>query len=169
MRSEIYLYAGITATFASAARLTRYRPRPPTFKAMSASRPGAGLVGAIYAGKPGTNHRRWTSMRFRAENSQQIIGDKIFLISDAVTESCMALRFRFVGDRYVDGTVRWPARAHMWQAVQNVLQYADRAGRGFAHGHLPATAVGGLSLGRTRWYAAEFMVFEEVEGEVRLL
>jgi N-acetylglucosamine-6-phosphate deacetylase len=52
--------------------------------------------------------------------------DKLFLISDAVTDSETGdYRFRFADDRYVDanGTLAGSALT-MWQAVQNAIRLA---------------------------------------------
>lgn len=181
LRSDIYLSAGHSnATFAEAQRGFDKGIGRAThlFNAMSAFQGRApGLVGAIYAAKPWTSiiadgiHCDFQSLKI----SQQILGDKLFLISDAVTETRHGdYRFRFAGDRYVDGAGTLAGSSlTMWQAVKNVVQYGgialDEALR--MASTYPATVIGeGYRLGRIAvGYAAEFIVFEGVEGEVRLL
>lgn len=128
-----------------------------------------GLVGAAFARKPWTSiiadgiHCDFNSLKI----SKELLGDKLFLISDAVTESLMGdYRFRFSGDRYVDesGTLAGSALT-MWQAVKNVVQFADipleEALR--MASIYPAQVVGeGHRLGKIApGYAAHFVVFDE--------
>ena len=181
LRSNIYLSAGHSnATFAEArhgfdkgiGRVTHL------FNAMSAFQGRApGLIGATYDWQPWTSiiadgiHCDFQSLKI----SKQILGDKLFLISDAVTESLRGdYRFRFAGDRYVDeaGTLAGSSLT-MWQAVQNVVQYCgiELAEALRMASTYPATVIGeGYRLGRIApGYAAEFIRFEEVDGEVALL
>lgn len=99
------------------------------FNAMSAFQGRApGLVGATYAHKPWASiiadgiHCDYNSLKI----SKEILGDRLFLISDAVTESLAGdYRFRFAGDRYVDeaGTLAGSSLT-MWQAVRNAVRHA---------------------------------------------
>lgn len=181
LRSTIHLSAGHSnATFAEAQRgFDRGIGRVThLFNAMSAFQGRApGLVGATYARKPWTSiiadgiHCDFQSLKI----SKQILGDKLFLISDAVTESLTGdYRFRFAGDRYVDeaGTLAGSSLT-MWQAVQNVVKYCDieLAEALRMASTYPAVVTGeGHRLGRIApGYAAELIAFDEVEGEVTFL
>ena len=99
------------------------------FNAMSQMQSRApGLVGATYLHKP------WTSIiadgihcDYNCLNiSKQLLGERLFLISDAVTDSQTGdYRFHFAGDRYTDDAgVLAGSSLTMWQAVQNAVQYA---------------------------------------------
>ncbi len=139
------------------------------FNAMSAFQGRApGLVGATYARVPWTSiiadgiHCDYHSLKI----SKKILGDKLFLITDAVTESLLGdYRFRFSGDRYVDenGTLAGSALT-MWQAVQNVVHFADipldEALR--MASTYPAAVLGeGHRLGKIApGYAAKLVVFD---------
>lgn len=99
------------------------------FNAMSQFQSRApGMVGAVYTAKP------WASIiadgihcDFAAlAVSKAVLGDKLFLITDAVTQSEQGdYRFQFKGDRYVDasGTLAGSSLT-MWQAVRNCVQQA---------------------------------------------
>ena len=99
------------------------------FNAMSPFQGRApGVVGAIYDTAPFASiiadgvHCDFASVRI----SHKLLGDKLFLITDAVTESDRGdYRFRFAGDRYVDadGILSGSSLA-MWQAVRNCTQKA---------------------------------------------
>lgn len=74
-----------------------------------------GLVGATFVQKPWTSiiadgiHCDFNSLKI----SKELLGARLFLISDAVTESLTGdYRFRFSGDRYVDetGTLGFPCK-----------------------------------------------------------
>ena len=128
-----------------------------------------GLVGATYARKPWTSiiadgiHCDYNALKI----SKEILRERLFLISDAVTESLKGdYRFRFSGDRYVDeaGTLAGSALS-MWQAVKNVVQFA---GIPIAEalrmaGTYPATVAGeGHRLGRIApGYEAHFVIFDD--------
>ncbi len=132
LKSGIHLSAGHSnATFAEAmhgfdkgiGRVTHL------FNAMSAMQSRApGLVGATYVHKPWTSiiadgvHCDYNCLKI----SKELLGDKLFLITDAVTESLTGdYRFRFAGDRYIDdaGTLAGSSLS-MWQAVRNAVQHA---------------------------------------------
>lgn len=119
------------------------------FNAMSALQGREpGLVGATFNRKPWTSiiadgiHCDFNSLKI----SKELLRDKLFLISDAVTESLRGdYRFRFSGDRYVDEAgVLAGSALNMWQAVKNVVQHAgiplDEALR--MAGTYPAQVVG---------------------------
>jgi N-acetylglucosamine-6-phosphate deacetylase len=99
------------------------------FNAMSPFQGRApGMVGAIYDAAPFASiiadgvHCDFASVRI----SHKLLGNKLFLITDAVTESDRGdYRFRFAGDRYVDadGTLSGSSLT-MWQAVRNCTQKA---------------------------------------------
>ena len=128
-----------------------------------------GMVGAIYDRKPWTSiiadgiHCDYNALKI----SKEILGEKLFLISDAVTESLSGdYRFRFKVDRYVDeaGTLAGSALT-MWQAVKNTVRHAhiplEEALR--MASTYPAQVVGeGHRLGKIApGYAAHFVVFDE--------
>ncbi len=128
-----------------------------------------GLVGAAFARKPWTSiiadgiHCDFNSLKI----SKELLRDKLFLISDAVTESLMGdYRFRFSGDRYVDESgVLAGSALTMWQAVKNVVQFADiplEEALRMASTY-PAQVVGeGHRLGKIApGYEAHFVVFDE--------
>lgn len=85
-----------------------------------------GMVGAILDARPYTSiivdgvHADFVAVRI----AKQILQEKLFLITDAVTESQVG-RYRFFskGDRFVDadGTLSGSALT-MWKAVQNTVQ-----------------------------------------------
>lgn len=88
-----------------------------------------GMVGAIFDRKPWTSiiadgiHCDYNALKI----SKDILEEKLFLISDAVTESLSGdYRFRFATDRYVDeaGVLAGSALS-MWQAVKNCVQHAN--------------------------------------------
>ncbi len=128
-----------------------------------------GLVGAAYDRKPWTSiiadgiHCDFNALKI----SKELLGEKLFLISDAVTESLMGdYRFRFAGDRYVDESgVLAGSALSMWDAVKNTVQYAgvplDEALRMAAT--YPARVIGeGQRLGKIApGYEAHFVVFNE--------
>lgn len=128
-----------------------------------------GLVGAAYDRKPWTSiiadgiHCDFNALKI----SKELLGEKLFLISDAVTESLMGdYRFRFAGDRYVDESgVLAGSALSMWEAVKNTVQYAgvplDEALRMAAT--YPARVIGeGQRLGKIApGYEAHFVVFNE--------
>lgn len=99
------------------------------FNAMSPLQSRApGMVGAVYTAKPWASiiadgiHCDFAALRI----SKELLGEKLFLITDAVTPSNLGdYRFRFSGDRYVDesGTLAGSSLT-MWQAVRNVVDYA---------------------------------------------
>jgi N-acetylglucosamine-6-phosphate deacetylase len=102
------------------------------FNAMSAFQGREpGLVGAVFARKPWTSiiadgvHCDYNSLKI----SKEILQNRLFLISDAVTESLSGdYRFRFAGDRYVDESgVLAGSSLSMWQAVTNAVRHADIA------------------------------------------
>lgn len=148
------------------------------FNAMSAFQSREpGLVGAAFDRKPWTSiiadgiHCDFNSLKI----SKELLRDKLFLISDAVTESLMGdYRFRFSGDRYVDeaGVLAGSALS-MWQAVKNVVQYTgvplEEALR--MAGTYPAQVVGeGRRLGKIApGYEAHFIVFTKAMELVRVI
>lgn len=99
------------------------------FNAMSAFQSREpGLVGATYDRMPWASiiadgiHCDYNALKI----SKKILGNKLWLITDAVTESTTGdYQFRFTGDRFVntDGTLSGSALT-MWQAVQNVVAHA---------------------------------------------
>lgn len=99
------------------------------FNAMSPFQSRApGLVGATYMHKPWASiiadgiHCDYNCLKI----TKELLGEKLFLISDAVTESRSGdYRFHFAGDRYTDesGTLAGSAIS-MWQAVNNTVKYA---------------------------------------------
>jgi N-acetylglucosamine-6-phosphate deacetylase len=99
------------------------------FNAMSAFQSREpGMVGAIYDAKPWASviadgvHCDYNALKI----SKEILKEKLFLITDAVTESRAGdYRFRFAGDRFVDdnGTLAGSSLS-MWQAVLNAFRYA---------------------------------------------
>lgn len=139
------------------------------FNAMSQMQGRApGLVGATYLHKPWASiiadgiHCDYHCLKI----SKELLGEKLFLISDAVTESLLGdYRFRFAGDRYTDeaGTLAGSSLT-MWQAVQNAVQYADipldEALR--MAGTYPAAVIGAAHrLGKiAEGYEAAMVVFE---------
>jgi N-acetylglucosamine-6-phosphate deacetylase len=88
-----------------------------------------GLVGAAFVQKPWASiiadgiHCDFNSLKI----SKKLLYDNLFLISDAVTESLAGdYRFRRSGDRYVDESgVLAGSALTMWQAVKNVVQFAE--------------------------------------------
>ncbi len=173
LQSGIHISAGHSnATFRQAARaLDRGIGRVThLFNAMSAFQSREpGLVGAAFDRKPWTSiiadgiHCDFNSLRI----AKAMLGEKLFLISDAVTESLLGdYRFRFSGDRYVDegGTLAGSALT-MWQGVKNVVEHAgiplDEALR--MAGTYPAQVIGeGHRLGKIApGYAAHLVMFEE--------
>lgn len=176
LASDILVSAGHSnATFAEAMRGFEMGINRVThlFNAMSAFQSRApGLVGATYEREPWASiiadgiHCDYHSLKI----SKKILGDRLFLITDAVTESLVGdYRFRFSGDRYVDenGTLAGSALT-MWQAVQNVVNYAgiplDEALR--MASTYPAEVVGeGHRLGKiAAGYAAKLVVFKPESG-----
>lgn len=181
LRSDMHVSAGHSnATFAEAQRGFAKGIGRVThlFNAMSAFQGRApGLVGATYVRKPWASiiadgvHCDFQSLAI----SKDILGDKLFLISDAVTESLTGdYRFRYAGDRYVDeaGTLAGSSLT-MWQAVQNVVQHCDIAldeALRMASTYPAVVAGEGHRLGRVApGYAAELIVFGGVGGEVKRL
>ncbi|MBK8191726.1 MAG: N-acetylglucosamine-6-phosphate deacetylase [Lewinellaceae bacterium] len=172
LRSGICLAAGHSnATFAEASRGFEKGIIRAThlFNAMSAFQGREpGLVGAIYTHKPWTSiiadgiHCDYNALKI----SKEILGDRLFLISDAVTESLEGdYRFRFAGDRYVDDAgVLAGSSLDMWQAVQNAVRHAgiDLAEALRMASGYPALVVGeGHRLGRIApGYEAHFAVFD---------
>lgn len=140
------------------------------FNAMSAFQGREpGLVGAAFDRKPWTSiiadgiHCDFNSLRI----SKELLREKLFLISDAVTESLTGdYRFHFSGDRYVDESgVLAGSALTMWQAVKNVVQFAGiplqealRMGSTY-----PALVINeGHRLGKIApGYAAHFVVFDD--------
>ena len=128
-----------------------------------------GMVGAIFDHKPWTSiiadgiHCDFNSLKI----SKELLREKLFLISDAVTESLMGdYRFRFSGDRYADESgVLAGSALTMWQAVKNVVQHAgiplEEALR--MASTYPAQIVGeGHRLGKIApGYEAHFVVFDQ--------
>ncbi|MCA0239116.1 MAG: N-acetylglucosamine-6-phosphate deacetylase [Bacteroidetes bacterium] len=142
------------------------------FNAMSQMQSRApGLVGATYLHKP------WTSIiadgihcDYNCLNiSKQLLGERLFLISDAVTDSKSGdYRFHFAGDRYTDDAgVLAGSSLTMWQAVKNAVQHAgiplDEALR--MASTYPAHVVGvGEKLGKIApGYEASMIVWRENE------
>jgi len=132
LNSGIILSAGHSnATHEQAVRAFRKGIDRAThlFNAMSPLQGRApGMVGAIYDAMPFTSiiadgvHCDFASVRV----SHKILGSKLFLITDAVTESDKGdYRFRFAGDRFVDadGTLAGSSLT-MWQAVRNCVEHA---------------------------------------------
>lgn len=132
LQSDIHIAAGHSnATFAQAmhgfekgiGRVTHL------FNAMSPLQSRApGLVGAAYVHKPWTSiiadgiHCDYNCLKI----SKELLGEKLFLISDAVTESRTGdYRFQFAGDRYTDesGTLAGSSLS-MWQAIRNAVEHA---------------------------------------------
>ena len=177
LRSGILIAAGHSnATFRQAVRGFDRGIQRVThlFNAMSAFQGREpGLVGAAYDRKPWTSiiadgiHIDYNSLKI----SKELLGDKLFLISDAVTERLTGdYRFRFAGDRYVDeaGVLAGSALT-MWDAVKNAVQYAriplEEALR-MASAY-PARVIGEeRRLGKIApGYEAHFVVFD---GEMNL-
>ena len=173
LQSDILIAAGHSnATFQQAVRSFDKGIERVThlFNAMSAFQGREpGLVGAVYDRKPWTSiiadgiHIDYNSLKI----SKELLGDKLFLISDAVTESLTGdYRFRFAGDRYVDeaGVLAGSALT-MWEAVKNAVQYAriplEEALR--MASTYPARAIGeDHRLGKIApGYEAHFVVFDE--------
>jgi N-acetylglucosamine-6-phosphate deacetylase len=140
------------------------------FNAMSPLQSRApGMVGAIYDQKPWTSviadgiHIDYNALKV----SKQILQHKLFLITDAVTESLLGdYRFRFSGDRFTDeqGTLAGSALT-MQQAIQNAVQYAgiDRAEALRMASTWPAAAAGlGDRLGKIApGYDAKMFLFQD--------
>lgn len=132
LQSDILLAAGHSnATFQEARRAFEKGIDRVThlFNAMSAFQSREpGLVGAAFDRKPWTSiiadgiHCDFNSLKI----SKELLREKLFLISDAVTESLIGdYRFRFSGDRYVDDSgVLAGSALTMWQAVKNAMQHA---------------------------------------------
>lgn len=147
------------------------------FNAMSAFQSREpGLVGATFLQKPWTSiiadgiHCDFNSLKI----SKSLLGEKLFLISDAVTESHQGdYRFQYAGDRFVnEAGVLAGSALTMWQAVKNVVQRADVAldeALRMASTY-PAQAIGqGHRLGKIApGYEARFVVFDE-ELELRMV
>jgi N-acetylglucosamine-6-phosphate deacetylase len=99
------------------------------FNAMSPLQSRApGLVGATYDRKPWASivadgiHSEFVCVKI----SKELLRDKLFLITDAVTESQTGdYQFHFAGDRYLNesGTLAGSALT-MWQAVKNIVMHA---------------------------------------------
>jgi N-acetylglucosamine-6-phosphate deacetylase len=139
------------------------------FNAMSAFQSREpGMVGAIYDAKPWASviadgvHCDYNALKI----SKEILKEKLFLITDAVTESRAGdYRFRFAGDRFVDdnGTLAGSSLS-MWQAVLNAVRHAgiplDEALRMAAL--YPAAAVGqDKRWGRLKpGYSASLLTFD---------
>jgi N-acetylglucosamine-6-phosphate deacetylase len=173
LQSDILLAAGHSnATFQEAQRGFDKGINRVThlFNAMSAFQSREpGLVGATFDRKPWTSiiadgiHCDYNSLKI----SKELLRKKLFLISDAVTESLFGdYRFRFSGDRYVNESgVLAGSALTMWQAVKNVVQYAniplEEALR--MASTYPAQVVGeGQRLGKIApGYEAHFVVFDE--------
>lgn len=180
LQSDILIAAGHSnATFQEARRGFEKGINRVThlFNAMSAFQSREpGLVGATFDRKPWTSiiadgiHCDYNSLKI----SKELLREKLFLISDAVTESLMGdYRFRFSGDRYVDESgVLAGSALTMWQAVKNAVQHAgiplDEALR--MASTYPAQVVGeGQRLGKIApGYEAHFVVFNAGMELVRL-
>ncbi len=132
LNSGIPVAAGHSnATFAQAARafdrgITRVTHLFNAMSAFQSREPG--LVGATYDRMPWASiiadgiHCDYNALKI----SKKILGNKLWLITDAVTESSAGdYQFKFTGDRFVDrnGTLSGSALT-MWQAVQNVMMHA---------------------------------------------
>ncbi len=99
------------------------------FNAMSQFQSRApGMVGAAFDYTPWASiiadgiHVDYHTLKI----TKKVLKDKLFLITDAVTESPMGdYHFLFAGDRYLDknGTLAGSSLT-MWQAVQNVVNHA---------------------------------------------
>jgi N-acetylglucosamine-6-phosphate deacetylase len=99
------------------------------FNAMSPFQSRApGLVGATYDRKPWASivadgiHCDFVCVKI----SKELLGEKLFLITDAVTESLTGdYKFHFAGDRFLNdsGTLAGSALT-MWKAIQNVVRHA---------------------------------------------
>ncbi|MBV6442830.1 MAG: N-acetylglucosamine-6-phosphate deacetylase [Saprospiraceae bacterium] len=173
LKSDILLSLGHSnATFQQAVRALDKGVGRVThlFNAMSAFQSREpGLVGATFDRKPWTSiiadgiHCDYNSLKI----AKELLRDKLFLISDAVTESLMGdYRFRFSGDRYVDDSgVLAGSALTMWQAVKNAVQFAEipleEALR--MAGTYPAQVAGEDDrLGKIApGYEAHFVVFDE--------
>jgi N-acetylglucosamine-6-phosphate deacetylase len=132
LQSEVLISAGHSnATFSEAMRAFERGIGRTThlFNAMSQMQSRSpGLVGATYLHKP------WASIIADGvhcdynclEISKELLREKLFLISDAVTESVTGdYRFHFAGDRYTDESgVLAGSSLTMLQAVRNVVRYA---------------------------------------------
>jgi N-acetylglucosamine-6-phosphate deacetylase len=172
LQSDILLSEGHSnATFAEAMRGFEKGIGRTThlFNAMSPMQSRApGLVGATYVHKPWTSiiadgiHCDYNCLKI----SKELLGTKLFLISDAVTESLTGdYRFRFAGDRYTDeaGTLAGSSLT-MWKAVQNAVRHAgislDEALR--MASTYPADCIGeGHRLGKiAEGYEAAMVVFD---------
>lgn len=182
LQSDVLISAGHSnATFDEATRAFERGIGRTThlFNAMSQMQSRApGLVGATYLHKP------WTSIIADGihcdynclEISKELLREKLFLISDAVTESTSGdYRFHFAGDRYTDESgVLAGSSLSMWQAVRNAVQYAhislEEALR--MAGTYPAQVVGeSHRLGRIApGYEASMVEFDvEDEGFCRVI
>ena len=172
LQSDILLSAGHSnATFSEAMRGFEKGIGRVThlFNAMSPMQGRApGLVGATYMHKPWTSiiadgiHIDYNCLTI----SKELLGEKLFLISDAVTESRAGdYRFRFAGDHFIDeaGTLAGSSLT-MWQAVQNAVRHAgiplEEALR--MASTYPAACIGeGHRLGKIApGYEAAMVVFE---------
>lgn len=172
IKSDIHISAGHSnATFAEAThgfdrgilRVTHL------FNAMSQFQSRApGMVGAVYDYTPWASiiadgiHVDYNTLKI----SKKVLGKKLFLITDAVTESPMGdYNFRFTGDRYVDinGTLAGSSLT-LWQAVNNAADHAciafDEALR--MASTYPAAVIGkGDVWGKiTKGYEARMVVFD---------
>lgn len=132
LKSDIHIAAGHSnATFQEAMHGFEKGIERAThlFNAMSAFQSRApGMVGAIYAHEPWASiiadgiHCDYNSLKI----SKKVLKDKLFLITDAVTDSQTGdYRFRSAGTHYVDenGILAGSALT-MWQAVRNAVEYA---------------------------------------------
>lgn len=181
LRSHIQLSAGhSSATYAQAqAAFERGVSRVThLFNAMTPFQSREpGLVGATYDSQVRASiiadgiHCDFASVRI----SQQIMGRRLFLITDAVTEDPRGdYDFRFAGDRFTDasGTLAGSALS-MIQALRNCVQHVgislDEALR-MASTYPAEVAEQGHRLGRIRPdYQADMLVFDdalEVRGIV---
>ena len=140
------------------------------FNAMSPLQSRApGMVGAVYTAKPWTSiiadgiHCDFAALRI----SKDLLGEKLFLITDAVTPSETGdYRFRFAGDRYLNesGTLAGSCLT-LWQAVKNVVAHAgiDLSEALRMTSTYPAQVVGqSHRLGRVApAFEANFILFDE--------
>ena len=173
LQSDIYVSAGHSnATFAEAMHGFQRGIGRAThlFNAMSPLQSRApGMVGAVYTAKPWTSiiadgiHCDFAALRI----SKDLLGEKLFLITDAVTPSETGdYRFRFAGDRYLNesGTLAGSCLT-LWQAVKNVVAHAgiDLSEALRMTSTYPAQVVGqSHRLGRVApAFEANFILFDE--------
>jgi N-acetylglucosamine-6-phosphate deacetylase len=128
----------------------------------------AGMVGAIFT-HPSVMcsivcdgvHVSYPAIRI----AKQVMKDRLFLITDAVTESQSEYTHLFKGDRYTlpEGTLSGSALT-MMQAVKNIVRHADISLEEALRmaSTYPAKMLPGYKLGKIeKGYEASFVVFDD--------